>query len=125
MKKVPSSVVKDFEEDMLLEIFKSTLDYTMKSDREYLDYLRTKIEFLEARLKAKEYDEPWKLLKKKHKAWEEDVDAKFKDLCDAYENFGKEFYDQINFYNKLKGKDPVKFDDDDEENEDTKKEPNN
>ena len=95
--------VKSVQDDMLLELFKTTLTYTMDADKHYLEMLRVQIEYLQEMIKLKYHDEPWKILKYAHKKWEDEIDELEMDLCHAYENLGKEFFEQQEFYEKLKG----------------------
>ena len=95
--------VKSIEDDMWLELFKTTLTYTMDADKHYLEMLRVQIEYLQEMVKLKYHDEPWKILKTAHKKWEEEVDELEMQLCHAYENIGQEFFEQQEFYHKLKG----------------------
>ncbi len=89
-------------DEALVELFKASLDYSIASDKIYVDFLKQQIDFKQKLIEFKANEEPLKIFKKAHKKWEDEIDALEKELCDAYEKLGKEFFEQQEFYHKLK-----------------------
>ena len=89
-------------EEVIAKLFETTLDYSIASDKLYVDFLNTQIEFKQKLLEFKANEEPLKIFKKAHKKWEQEIDMLEKEVCDAYEKLGKEFFEQQEFYHKLK-----------------------
>ncbi len=89
-------------DEALVKLFKASLDYSIASDKIYVDFLQHQIDYKKKLIEFKANEEPLKLFKKAHKKWEVELDELEKDLCDAYEKLGKEFSEQQEFYHKLK-----------------------
>lgn len=99
------SAVKQCEDEMWFELFKTTLHLQLEADQQYLDHMRLYLDFLNEMIKNKEHDEPLSIFKKRHKIWEDELDELQMKLCDGYAKLGHEFTEQQEFYYKLRGLD--------------------
>ena len=98
-------IVKQVEDDMWLELFKTNLHLQLEADQKYLEHMRLYLDCLNEMIKNKEHDEPLSIFKKKHQKWEEELDELQMKLCDGYAKLGHEFSEQQEFYRRLRGLD--------------------
>ena len=88
--------------DALFELFKSSLEFNVKSDKLDIEAIQHEISYHEQLVKWKLEEEPISFFKKAHKKWKEELDELETQLLDSYKKLERTIEEQHNFYNKLR-----------------------
>ncbi len=88
--------------DALFELFKSSLDFTIKSDKLDIEAIQHEISYHEQLVKWKLEEEPISFFKKAHNKWKAELDELENQLANSYKKLESTLKEQHDFYNQLR-----------------------
>jgi len=89
-------------DEALVELFKSSLDYSIKADKLDVEFVMNQISFREELVKQKLEEEPLGFFKKAHKKWKEELNELEGQLMDSYKKLENLIEEQHEFYKNLR-----------------------